>query len=673
MIELRRAPARTAGGAAVVLLGAAVLLAGVAAWHLTQGTSGVALPSPEVLWGSRVPRLAAGVAVGIALGVAGALFQSIARNALASPDTLAVTAGSHLALTVVAAFGLAIPLYASGLVAVVGGLAAAGLVLAIAGGGGSSTTRLILAGSAVMLGLQAGANALLLLFAQDTAGLYAWGNGSLSQLGLQAFLQASPVIGVAVLGALALSRRLDLLALGDDTAGSLGVPVRSTRVIGVLLAVVLTAAAVTLAGPIGFVGLGAPVIARLLARVVPVLHRHLVLLPVSGLLGAIIIVGADAIMRAVLGADVAILIPTGVATTLLGAVLLIVLARQSRDAGPTRRPPGAGVGIRSRTRAVVTGAVAGLVVAAVLVGGHLLGSTQLLLGDIALWLQGEAPPVVAFALDERSPRVLAAVVAGGAIALAGALVQAVSRNPLAEPGLLGITSGAGLAGALVVTTVAGGALLVPAAMLGALIAFALVYGISWRGGLDSDRLVLVGIGMWFALASLTAFVLLRSDPWNTPRLLTWLSGTTYGRAFGDVVPVAVALAVGLAIALVMRRDLDLLAVDDDTPRLAGVRLERSRLGLLVLAALLAAVSVTAIGVLGFVGLVAPHLARALVGGRHARSIPVAVLLGAALVGIADTVGRTVIAPAQLPAGLLVALLGAPYFVLLLARSRVGVR
>jgi ABC-type Fe3+-siderophore transport system permease subunit len=132
-----------------------------------------------------------------------------------------------------------------------------------------------------------------------------------------------------------------------------------------------------------------------------------------------------------------------------------------------------------------------------------------------------------------------------------------------------------------------------------------------------------------------------------------------------------ALAAGLVIALALRRDLDLLAVDDDTPRLAGVRLERSRLILLVLAALLAAVSVTAIGVLGFVGLVAPHLARALVGGRHARSIPVAVLIGAALVGVADTVGRTVIAPAQLPAGLLVALLGAPYFVVLLARSRVS--
>lgn len=664
--------ARSAAGTAAVLAGAVVLLACVSVWHLTQGTSGVALPEPAILFGSRLPRLVAGIAVGVALAVAGALLQSIARNALASPDTLAVTAGSHLALTIVAAFGLSIPLFASGAVAAVGGLAAAGLVLALAGGGGSSTTRLILAGSAVMLGLQAAANALLLLFAQDTAGLYAWGNGSLAQLGIGASVQAAPVIVLAVAGGLALSRRLDLLALGDDTAGVLGVPVRATRIAGVLLAVVLTAAAVTLAGPIGFVGLGAPVIARLLARRVPALGRHVVLLPVSGLLGAIIIIGADALLRALLGAEVAIMIPTGVVTTVLGAVLLVVLARRSRDAGPTRRPPGAGVPVRSRLRTTWTVVVAALLVVGVGIGGHLLGSTPLLLGDIALWLRDEAPPVVAFALDERSPRVLAAIVAGGALALAGGLVQAVSRNPLAEPGLLGITSGAGLAGALVVTAGAT-ALLVPAAMLGALAAFALVYGIAWRGGLDSDRLVLVGIGTWYGLASLTALVLLRSDPWNTPRLLTWLSGTTYGRTLADVAPVAVALGAGLLLAFVLRRDLDLLAVDDDTPRLAGIRLERSRLLVLAGAALLAAVSVTAVGVLGFVGLVAPHIARALVGGRHARAIPVAVLVGAVLVGTADALGRTLIAPAQLPAGLLVALLGAPYFVLLLARSRVGAR
>lgn len=136
-----------------------------------------------------------------------------------------------------------------------------------------------------------------------------------------------------------------------------------------------------------------------------------------------------------------------------------------------------------------------------------------------------------------------------------------------------------------------------------------------------------------------------------------------------MLPVAIAVAVAVPLTWVVRRELDLLALDEDTPRLVGVGLEKVRLLVLLVAAVLAALCVSAVGVVGFVGLVAPHAARALVGGRHVRVIPVAVLLGAVLLGVADLVGRTVIAPAQVPAGLVVALIGAPYFVYLLARSR----
>ena len=165
-----------------------------------------------------------------------------------------------------AAFGLSVPLWASGLTAFVGGIAAAALVLGLAGGAGTSTTRLVLAGSAVALALQAATSTLLILFDEETTSLFAWGSGSLSQLGLDAFRQAAPVVIVATGCALLLSRRLDLLGLGDDSAAVLGVPVRCTRAIGTVLAVLLTAASVTLAGPIGFVGLFAPVIVRLLGR-----------------------------------------------------------------------------------------------------------------------------------------------------------------------------------------------------------------------------------------------------------------------------------------------------------------------------------------------------------------------------------------------------------------------
>ena len=676
-------PVHIVGAAAVLLLlgGTLVIAAG---WHLTQGTSGVgfrdliglvsgASETPEatrdILVGSRIPRLTAGLAAGFALGLAGALLQSLTRNALASPDTLAVTGGAYFAVTLVAASGLSVPLWGSGAVAFAGGLAAAAVVLGLAGGAATSTTRLVLAGTAVALALQAATSTLLILFQQETTSLFAWGNGSLSQHGLTAFRRAAPVVALATAGAVVLSRRLDLLGLGDDTAAVLGVPVRSTRIVGTIAAVALTAASVTVVGPLGFVGLGAPVLARLLGRAAPAVLRHAVLLPAAGLLGALLVVLSDAVIRALIGPDQAMAVPTGISTTLIGAVMLVVLARRGRDSGPARRPPKAGTVLRSRRRFLVVLTAGSVAVAGCGLLGLLAGHTWLRTGDVTLWLQGEAVALVRFALDERAPRVAAALVAGGALALAGSLVQATSRNPLAEPGLLGITAGAGL-GAILVTGGNGGtAGLVLGATSGALVTFALVYALSWRGGLDADRLVLVGIGLWYGLSSLSGYLLLRSDPWNTPRIFTWMSGTTYGRTWEEVVPVAVAIVVALPVALALGRDLDLLSLDDDTPRLVGVSLERTRRLVLTMAAVLGALSVAAVGVVGFVGLVAPHIARGLVGGRHVRSLPVAVLIGAVLLGLADVVGRTVIAPAQLPAGLAVAMIGAPYFVYLLARSR----
>jgi len=687
-----------AGGALLVFLGLLAALALAAGWHLTQGTSGVGFgdlldllrgreqshdataSTLEILTGSRLPRLAAGIAVGFALGVAGALLQSLARNALASPDTLAVTGGAYFAVTLVAAFGLSVPLWASGLTAFLGGIAAAALVLALAGGAGTSTTRLILAGSAVALVLQAATSTLLILFQEETTSLFAWGSGSLSQLGLDAFRQAAPVVAAATVCGLLMARRLDLLAMGDDAASVLGVPVRSTRAIGMVLAVLLTAASVTLAGPIGFVGLCAPVIARLLGRFVPAILRHAVLLPTAGLLGALVVILADVLIRAIVGADEAMSIPTGVTTTLAGAVVMVLLARGGRDSGPSRQPPGAAVTARSRARFAVVLVACAVLTAGTVVVGLLAGHQWLYTGDIVVWLRGDGLPLVQFALDERAPRVAAAVLAGGALALSGTLVQATCRNPLAEPGILGITGGAGLGAVIVVTGLSSGfssgasaaastTTMLIAATIGSLVAFALVYGLAWRHGLDADRLVLIGIGVWYASVSLSTFLLVRSNPWDTPRIYTWLSGSTYGRSWEQVLPVACALLVVLPVALMVRRELDLLALDEDTPRLVGISLERVRLLVLLCAAVLTAMAVSAVGVVGFVGLVAPHIARALVGARSVRVVPVAVLVGALLLVVADTVGRTIISPAQVPAGLVVALIGAPYFVFLLARSR----
>ncbi|MFJ1648300.1 iron ABC transporter permease [Streptomyces sp. NPDC088258] len=675
------------GVAVLALLLVVTVLVGM--WHLTQGTSGVGFgdlvrylagdrentggaPVGEILTGSRMPRLFAGIAVGFALGSAGALLQSVTRNALASPDTLAVTAGAYFTLSLVAALGLAVPLWASGAVAFAGGLLAAALVLALAGrAAGTTGTRLILAGSAIALALDSATAMLLILFRQNTTGLFAWGSGSLAQLNIDASVRAFPLVVIVLCVALALSRKLDVMSLGDDTASTLGVPIRTTRVAAVLCAVLLTSTAVTLAGPIAFVGLAAPVLTRLIAGRVRALHRHLFLVPASGLFGALLILLADAALRAVQGADGAAAIPTGVPTALLGAVVIVVLALRLRDTGQLRQPPPARVGARSRRAflLVVLGTAA-LLAVAVLVA-VLAGSLWLRTGDLALWVRGSAPDLIGQALDDRIPRVVAAVLAGAALGLAGCAVQSAVRNPLAEPGVLGITAGAGLGAASVVTSdlPGGRPLLIVAAVVTGLVTFAVIALLAWRGGFQPDRFVLIGIGCGYGLSSVTTFLLLRADPWNTPRIFTWLSGTTYGRTLPDVVPVAVALALALPILLAMRRQLDLLAVDEDTPRVVGVKPERTRFAALTIAAVLAAVSVIAVGVVGFVGLVAPHLARSLVGARHSRAIPVAMLLGGVLVCVADTLGRTVVAPAQMPAGLMIALVGAPYFVWVLRQSR----
>lgn len=681
---------RGGGPAGAAVLGLLLLVTTlVGLWHLTQGTSGVGVadllrhlagerekaggpPVAEIISGSRVPRLLAGVAVGFGLGCAGTLLQSVTHNALASPDTLAVTAGSYFTLTLIAAFGLAVPLWASGAVAFAGGLVAAALVLLLAGrAAGTAGTRLILAGSAMAMALDAASGMLLILFDQNTTGLFAWGSGSLAQLNIDASMRALPLVAVVSCVALALSRRLDVMNLGDDAASTLGVPIRTTRVTAVLCAVLLTSTAVTLAGPISFVGLGAPVLARLIAARVGALRRHLYLVPAAGLLGALLILLADATLRAVQGADGAASIPTGVPTGLLGSVVIVVLALRLRDTGRLQHPPHAKVAARSRRAflLVVFGTLV-LLAGAILVA-TLAGSLWLRTGDIALWVRGAAPDLIGQALDDRVPRVAAAVLAGAALGLAGCVVQGAVRNPLAEPGILGITAGAGLGAAGVVTSdLSGGrTVLIAVAVLAGLATFTVIALLAWRGGFLPDRFVLIGIGCGYGLSSITTFLLLRADPYNTPRIFTWLSGTTYGRTLPDVLPVAVALTIALPVLLAMRSRLDLLAVDEDTPRIVGVNVERTRLGALAIAAVLAALSVVAVGVVGFVGLVAPHLARSLVGARHGRSIPVAMLLGALLVCVADALGRTVVVPAQVPAGLMIALVGGPYFIWVLRKSR----
>ncbi|MER6716269.1 iron ABC transporter permease [Streptomyces sp. NPDC000877] len=681
----RPTAAASRAGAAAVTAGLALLVAVLAVVDITQGTAAVgpahvfkaltgrADPSDaSVVIASRLPRMAAGLLVGVVLGIAGAVLQAVSRNVLASPDTLALNAGSYLALGLVGATGVSLPLLASSGVAFAGGLLAAAVVLALSGLG-TGTVRLVLAGTALALGLNSVTEGLLLLFPQQTEGLYQWNQGSIGQNGFDGVLQLLPVALAGLAGLLLVARRVDALALGDDAARGLGVPVHATRVTVVVLAALLSAAAVTLAGPIGFVGLCAPALVRPLARRFRGFVRARAALPAAGLAGATLVLGSDVLLRALIPADTAVAVPTGIVTSLVGAVFLVVTALRLRDTAGADAPDR--LRVPSRTAFLVTVAALVAVVVGVTLAGVLLGDSKLLLGDVANWAQGRAGQTVSFVLDTRVPRVLAALCAGAALALAGTLVQAVTRNPLAEPGVLGVSGGAALGAVLLVTTVpaVGSWGTAGAAFGGAALASAVVFGLAARGGYRQHRLVLVGIGMAAGSTALISLLIVLTDPFNATKALTWLSGSTYGRTTADVLPVALVLALGLAVAVARRTELDLVSLDEDTPRLLGLGLPRARLGFLVVGVLLAATAVASAGTIGFVGLVAPHAARALVGRRHARVVPVAVLLGAALVCAADLLGRTVIAPAQLGAGLMTAIIGTPYFLRLLVRGRGAAR
>ncbi|MFD9424083.1 MULTISPECIES: iron ABC transporter permease [unclassified Streptomyces] len=675
------AAASRKGGAVAVTATLVLLVAALALVDIAQGTSAVGAAEvwkaltgqadpadASVVIASRLPRMAAGLFVGAVLGMAGAALQAVSRNVLAAPDTLAVNAGSYLSLGLVAVTGVSLPLLASSGVAFVGGLVAAAVVLGLSGLG-AGTVRLVLAGSALTLGLTSVTEGLLLLFPVQTEGLYAWNQGSIAQNGFGGVLWMVPLAVIGLAGLLMVARRVDALALGDDAARGLGVPVRATRVTTVVLSALLSAAAVTLAGPIGFVGLCAPAVVRLLARRYRGFSRVRTSVTLSALAGAALVIGSDVALRTLVSSDTAVAVPTGVVTSLAGAVFLVVLATRGRDTGAAAPPER----LRIRSRAVFL-TVAGTLVA-VLIGlavlSVLLGDTKLLLGDVMNWTQGRAGRAVSFVLDTRVPRVLAALLAGAALALSGTLVQAVTRNPLAEPGVIGVSGGAALGAVTLVTTVptAGPMGLAAAAFAGAALASALVFGLSARGGFQQNRLVLVGMGVATASSALISLLIVLTDPFNATKALTWLSGSTYGRTPTDLLPLAVVLVAAVAVTVTRRTELDLVSLDGDTPRLLGLGLSRARLGFLALGVLLSAAAVAAAGTIAFVGLVAPHAARALVGRRHVRVVPVAVLLGAVLVGTADVVGRTVIAPAQLGAGLLTAVIGTPYFLWLLVRSR----
>ena len=664
----------------LAVLGLVVILSVV---HLTQGTSNVT-PGAVLQWAtgrgsdfdtavilnSRLPRLLAGIVVGVALGGAGALMQLLTRNALASPDTLAVNAGAYLSLTVVAVSGVTLSFVSGTAVAFIGGLIAAGVVVALSRG--SSPVRLVLAGSVLAMGLSALTTVFLLFNSFETQSLVAWGSGSLGQIGIDGVLQLSVVVVAVIVVVFLTGHKLDVMRLGDDAASSLGINVTVWRTTFVLLSVLLAASAVTVAGPIAFVGLCAPALARIMARWVAELSHARSMFLMSMIIGMLLVVGSDVALRTMIRGSDSVSIPTGIVTSIIGALFLIVLAQGVKsgfdsDSLVTMKS-GTKLGF-ARPRAVVC---ATSVLLALCVGGAILvGDTVLFTGDVVNYLNNIAPPQVEIVLESRIPRVFVACLSGACLALAGGVLQGTTRNPLADPGVLGVSGGAGLGAvfALTVLHTSDFATLIVWAGLSALAVGLLLFGLAGRGGFDQARMVVTGIGIAAATQALTTCLIVTADPWNRTMAMTWLSGSTSGVTFAHIVPMLVCLMIGAVACAWVTRDLDVIQIDDSTPRILGVNVVRHRVILVLIALMLVTVATVTIGVVAFVGLVAPHISRLIIGARHVFLLPLASLTGAVLVVCADALGRTIVAPGQIPAGLATAMIGCPYFLWLLIRMR----
>jgi iron complex transport system permease protein len=269
----------------------------------------------------------------------------------------------------------------------------------------------------------------------------------------------------------------------------------------------------------------------------------------------------------------------------------------------------------------------------------------------------------------RVPRVLVAGLVGANLGIAGTLLQGITRNPLADPHIMGFSSGAGLAAIALLVWAPGYpvGLVAPVAFLGSLASAAVVYSLAWRGGLSPVRFALSGVAVAALFTALSAAAIATSDLF-TQATLSFLVGGLFGRDWGDLRLIWPYTAAAGAVAIVVADALNVLTLGDDIARSLGMRVERTRLLLAALAALLTGSAVAVSGLLAFVGLVIPHAARLLVGGDYRLVMPLAALLGAGLLVFADTFARLVIAPAEIPVGIVTAVIGAPTL-LLLVRTR----
>ncbi|EJN06841.1 iron ABC transporter permease [Phyllobacterium sp. YR531] len=619
-------------------------------------------PAGALLHYLRLPRTLAAIVTGACLAAAGTLFQAATRNPLASPGILGVTAGAQLfvaLVTVVPAFALIVP---HTMAATMGGLTAGCITWMVSRGSGAGPVRIALSGMAVSLMAGAAAAALALLDESTGASLHLWGGGSLVQADWRASIGALIGFLPAILLMLILARQLDILALGDDTARMLGQNLFLVRGAALVLGVWLSALAVTLAGPVVFVGLVAPNLLRMAG-----VSRHIVLLPSAIIAGIALTVGADLLVLRLSASTVEL--PVGVPVALVGAPVLVLLAW--RHAGESRAVTEFADRYRMHHALPKASRVIFLFVllATACLAGIMSGNDFIDFGSVGAFLTGSAAADLHNILELRALRVTGSALGGALLALSGLLLQGVIRNPLASPELVGVTQTSGLFAvvALLLFPEYGFLGVQAAAIAGGLGAALLVANLGLRSNLAPSAMALIGLGL-AAFAASAATTLVIGGGFQASQAATWLAGSTYGVNATDLIILTGALFGIIPAAYLLLSVTDMLGFGRSKASSLGLNVRMIEWAHLLIGALCASLVAAVFGPVSFVGLMAPHAARLLNPGRQRDLLAASMIIGAALMVIADGLGRTLFAPIEIPVGLMTAIIGAPFILLILRRA-----
>lgn len=589
-----------------------------------------------------LPRMAMGLLAGGALAVTAVLLQQVMHNPLASDSTLAVSSGAQTALLVATIFAPSTLLWGSGMVAFAGAVLALLGVLALSARRGLAPLVVVLSGLVMSLYLSALTGALGLFYAEEARGLAMWGAGSLVQdswhdVGVLAVVCALVSGGIALL-----IKPLNIMALSDEQAQSLGIPVWGVRLAALALAAILAAYVVALVGMMGFVGLAASAAVRLAG--VRTLQWRLI---GAFVLGALLLAGVDGALLLILQTW-AVDLPAGAVSALAGAPLVLFL--MNKAAVPNEH---ASRGARQSIRHAPAFAlkILPMILLILLAISLTLGQTETgvdFSGSLNIWAW-------------RYPRILAAVACGILSALAGVLLQRLTGNAMASPELLGIGSGTAVGVMAAVWWLnATGVWFWLSGVAGALFTLLAIVLFNRKNGMQPEKILLTGMAL-AALSSALVQIWSASGDYRIVQMQTWLSGSTYAVSGSQAVILLICAVIFWAMCLPMQRWLGLLGLNATVAAANGVSVSWARGVLIVLAAAMTALSTLTIGPLSFVGLIAPHLALMLGARLPQQQLIYAALLGATLMVLADFVGRQIMFPYEIPAGVVATVLGGAYF------------